>query len=248
MKLFSMLCMMVLISACSSQPQVARTPVDGGEQCYSESDKNRGVRLDLIRQLVGEAQYHSALAHLEREKFESEGAQFLRAESLRKTGQLDSALSAYRDLQRGCLSALGYLGSGKILAVQGKLNEALPQLKTARDMLPTDANIRNDYGFALLASGDFKGAQQEFVTAIQLENNHPTAIRNLILALILGGDTQTAWAVAEHHRIPVEEFQGMMNRSSQFQKNLEKQRIAHVLNSPDSGADRPILVRQGAAL
>lgn len=238
----------LLLGACSSQQHVAKAPVNGGELCYQESDKDRSVRLDLIRQLVGEGQYYSALAHLEREQFDSEGARFLVAESLRKTGQLDSALGEYKTLQKGCLRALGHLGSGKILAVKGKLGEALPQLKLARDMLPTDANIRNDYGFALLASGEFIAAQQEFVTAIQLENNHSIAVRNLVLSLILGGDIKMAWTVAEHHRIPPQDFQDLLARSAQFQQQLHKQRVVNLMNDSATGLDRPILIRKGASL
>lgn len=238
----------VLLCACSTQPTVAKAPVGAGGQCYQESDKERGVRLDLIRQLVDEGQYYSALAHLEREKFDSDGARFLVAESLRKTGQLDQALAKYHGVQKGCLRAFGHLGSGKILAVQGNLDKALPELKMARDLLPTDANIRNDYGFALLANGEFKTAQQEFVTAIQLDNNHSIAIRNLVLSLILSGDTKMAWTVADHHKIPPADFQDLMGRSAQFQRQLDKQRVVTLLNDNGTGIDRPILVRKGASL
>ncbi len=238
----------LLLSACSSQPQLAITPVTGGEQCYQEATKERSVRLDLIRQLAEEGQHYSALAHLEREKFDSDGAHFLVAESLRRTGQLDLALSQYKLVKKGCLRALGHLGTGKILAVQGHLSKAIPELKTARDLLPTDANIRNDFGFALLANGDFKTAQQEFVTAIQLDKNHAVAVRNLVLSLILSGDTKMAWTVAEHHKIPTEDFQDLMGRSAQFKKQLDKQRVVKLLNDSDGGIDQPILIRNGASL
>ena len=237
-----------LLFACSTTSHVASAPVAGGGQCYQEGAKDRSVRLDLIRQLVDEGQYYSALAHLEREKFDSDGARFLVAESLRKTGRLDLALENYENVQKGCLRAFGHLGTGKILAVQGRLDKALPELKIARDLLPTDANIRNDYGFALLASGNFKAARQEFVTAIQLEKHHDIAVRNLILSLILDGDTKMAWTVADHHQIGAQDFQSLMARSAQFQKQLDKQRVVHLLSNPESGIDRPILVRKGASL
>lgn len=236
------------LSACSSQPKVSGNMTEGGNQCYQEGNQERSVRLDLIRQLVDGGQYYSALAHLEREPFESEGAQLLAAESLRKTGQLEKSASVYKRLQKGCLRAFGHLGRGKVLAVQGKLGDALPELKKARDILPTDANIRNDYGFTLLASGDFAAARQEFVTAIQLDNNLSIAARNLVLSLILSGDTEMAWTVASHHAMSPGDFQDLMGRAAQFQKQLDKQRVAHLLNNPDTGIDRPILVRKGSSL
>jgi Flp pilus assembly protein TadD len=241
-----------LLSACSSQPKLSKVPVDSGQQCYQEASREMSVRLDLIRQLVSEGQYFSAIAHLEREPFASDGARFLMAESLRKSGQPEAALAEYHKLKDGCLHALGYLGAGKIYAVNGKLHEALEELKVARDLLPTDANIRNDYGFALLASGQFKRAQQEFLTAIQLNNEHRIAIKNLVLALILDQDTKTAWAVAEHHSMTPEAFQDLMVRAAQFKKvslTPQKDAVARVpVQIPDSGLEQPILIRTGETL
>ncbi len=244
---------LIIVSAmflfgCTSQPTVSQAQLTKPEQCYRESDKERSVRLDLIRQLVDEGQYYSALAHLEREDFDSDGAQFLVAESLRKTGQLDPALREYQSLQKGCLKAYGHLGAGKILAVQGKLDNALVELKRARDYLPTDANIRNDFGFALLASGQFDEARQEFVTAIQLDKNHEVAIRNLILSLILNDNTRMAWSVADHHQMPAREFQNLLARAVQFHKNLQQQRVVNVLEESGTGIKQPILIRKGNSL
>ena len=241
-----------LLSACSSQPKLSKVPVDSGKQCYQEDSREMSVRLDLIRQLVSEGQYFSAIAHLEREPFTSAGSRFLMAESLRKSGQPEAALKQYHELKKGCLHALGYLGAGKILAVSGKLQAALEELKVARDLLPTDANIRNDYGFALLASGQYKRAQQEFLTAIQLQNEHRIAIKNLVLALILDQDSKSAWAVAEHHRMTPEAFQDLMVRAAHFRKaslNSSKDAVAKApLAMPDSGLEQPILVRTGETL
>ncbi|WP_372782400.1 tetratricopeptide repeat protein [Litorivivens sp.] len=236
------------LTACSSAPTVSKVPVDSGERCYAESDKNRNVRLDLIRQQVAEGQYFSAIAHLEREDFQSDGARFLLAESLRKSGQLDAALTEYNTLKRGCLNALGYLGAGKVLAVTGNLEQGLAELKTARDLLPTDANIRNDYGFALLASGSFDTARHEFMTAVELQPGHPVAIRNLVLALILSSDTQTAWSVAEHHHISVDDFQNLVVKAAQFRRNLSQNRASRVAKVPAANTEPTVLIRLGETL
>ncbi|MBB3046733.1 Flp pilus assembly protein TadD [Litorivivens lipolytica] len=241
-----------LLSACSSQPKMTKVPVNSGQQCYEEKSREMSVRLDLIRQTVAEGQYYSAIAHLERERFTSDGARFLMAESLRKSGQPHKALEQYEELKSGCLHALGFLGAGKIHAITGNLQKALAELKVARDLLPTDANIRNDYGFALLANGQYPQAQQEFLTAIQLQNEHPIAIKNLVLALILDRDAKAAWAVAEHHKMTPESFQNLMVRAAQFRKasvRNGKNAVANVpVAMPDSGLEQPILIRTGETL
>ena len=233
-----------LVAACSSTPRVSAVPVEQGESCYQESDQNRNVRLDLIRQQVSEGQYLSAIAHLERERFDSAGAQFLMAESLRKSGQQEAALKQYNALKSSCLAALGYLGAGKVLAVTGKLDQGLAALKTARDLLPTDANIRNDYGFALLANADYSGARHEFMTAVELQPGHAVAIRNLVLALILDSDNQTAWAVANHHQISLDDFQNLVVKAASFKRDLSRRGEPRVANATET----PVLVRLGENL
>lgn len=240
----SLLFAIFLVAACSNTTRVSAVPLDQGESCYQESDADKNVRLDLIRQQVSEGQYFSAIAHLERETFDSAGARFLLAESLRKSGQQDAALMQYNALKGSCLTALGYLGAGKVLAVTGKLDQGLSALKTARDLLPTDANIRNDYGFALLASGDYSGARHEFMTAIELQPGHIIALRNLVLALILDSDTQTAWAVASHHQISLDDFQKLVVKAAGFKRDLNQNPTPRLANS----TEKPVLIRLGETL
>lgn len=244
LKRLSFLLLVTALAACSNTPRVSAVPVIQGESCYQEPDKDRNVRLDLIRQQVSEGQYFSAIAHLEREPFISAGAKFLLAESLRKSGQLDAALSQYNALKDGCLTALGYLGAGKVLAVNGKLDQGLEALKVARNLLPTDANIRNDYGFALLASGDYSSARHEFMTAVELQPGHVVAIRNLVLALILDSDTQTAWAVANHHQISLDDFHKLVVKAAGFKRDLSRRSEPRVANANEA----PVLIRLGEAL
>ncbi len=229
----------MLLAGCSSAPAVA----GGHDGCRPKSGQ-AGIQLELIQQLVADGQYYSALAHLEQQQLNSPSAQLLRAESLRKTGHLDQADAIYQQLSHSCYSALGHLGMGKIAAVRGDLKRARLQLGLAREKSPTDANIRNDFGFVLLVGGDYKGAQQEFMTAIQLNNAHNIAIKNLLLSLLLSGEQEMAWRLAQHNGIDLQAFRALVKRSVQFRQT----RLADAVNAPESTIHQPILDRQGAPL
>jgi hypothetical protein len=88
----------------------------------------------------------------------------------------------------------------------------------ARRIAPSNADIRNDYGFILLAHKDFKAAQREFMTALQLQPGHPVAIRNMVMSLILDGDGRTALRMAKNNGIPSPEFRELLNQANSFKQ------------------------------
>lgn len=186
--------------------------------CNAPVSQENGVKLDMVRQLIDGEQYYSALAHLENDNSNSPHALWLRAEAQRKTGLLDEAYESYRDLSLTCMTAYGHAGMAKILATRGNVPQAHQQMLTARKLAPTDADIRNDYGFILLVHREFKAAQREFMTALQLAPGHPVATRNMVMSLILDGDTRTAARMAKNNGIPVEEFRELIGKANHFKQ------------------------------
>jgi hypothetical protein len=81
--------------------------------------------------------------------------------------------------------------------------------------LPIDAAVRNDYGYALMQSGDTATALHEFLTAIELAPNQRRPAHNLILLLSRTGEDAKAAAFAEKVGIPAEELAGIRRMALQ---------------------------------
>lgn len=206
--------LIIFLAGCQSQMSRQEFAVDS---CIDKTDRQQNMQLALIEQLLDSQQYYSALAHLDELNSQDPRAIWLRAESLRKTGEWDQATQQYTRLTETCLAALGYQGIGKLRAANGDFQSAARALLDARNLAPTDASIRNDYGFALLAAGDLNNAVKEFQTAIELKRDHPVAGHNLILALLLQGDESAAMAAAGQYGISETEFNSIDARRRQYQ-------------------------------
>ena len=204
-----------LIGGCANTPPAMQL---SASSCNVPMSKEDGVTLDLIEQQVVEKQYYSALAYLENAPDSNPRVLRLRAEAQRKTGMLGEAYNSYRDLSLTCLSAYGHSGMAKILATRGDLPHAHQQMLKARRLAPGNADIRNDYGFILLAHKNFKDAQREFMTALQLQPGHPVAIRNMVISLILDGDTRTAVRMAKNNGIDSTEFKYLLSQANTFKE------------------------------
>lgn len=211
--LISLALLLALGGCASTSNKVAKTA-----SCDAPLSQAESMKLDMVGQLIEEGQYYSALAHLERDQSDSAQALWLRAEGQRKTGLLAEAYNSYRDLSLTCMTAYGHAGMAKILATRGDLPQAHQQMLNARKLAPTNADIRNDYGFILLAHRQFKDAQREFMTALQLAPGHPVAIRNMVISLILDRDSRTAVRMAKNNGIGPQEFKELVNKANHFKQ------------------------------
>ena len=54
------------------------------------------------------------------------------------------------------------------------------------------------------------------MTALQLKNGHPVALRNMIFSLILDGDTRTALRLAQNNDINSAEFNQLLEKANHF--------------------------------
>lgn len=182
----------------------------------TETDKATRMQLELVRQQMNNSKHHAALAHLDTIRDSAE-AQLLRARSLATIGDTVAAENSYRSLLNTCLRAYGHQGLGTIAAGRRNLDEALDHLRQARELAPVDADIRNDYGFALLAAGNVQSALREFRTAVELAEGSEVAVRNLVLALFIAREPDEARALARHHALPQSEVDALAQRAGRFQ-------------------------------
>lgn len=173
------------------------------------------TRLGLIRQMLAAGKPHAAIAYLDAARIEAPQAELLRADGLRQTGREEDADRIYRKLLGGCVAGYAYQGLGLSASNAGKMRDAVSHLKAASAALPVDPSVRNDYGYALMLSGDNKVALHEFLTAIELAPNNRRAAHNLVLLLSRTGEHQKAEAFAGQSGISAEELADIRQMAAQ---------------------------------
>ncbi|MBD2858473.1 hypothetical protein IB286_05565 [Spongiibacter sp. KMU-158] len=211
-----LLCFSLGLFACASS-RAQDDSIAMQNNCGIPLAKADNIKLDLIENQVNQKQYYAALAYLEK-AINYPRVLKLRGDAQRHTGQLDAAFDSYRELSMTCLVADGHAGMAKILATRGDINQARLHMLKARQQAPANADIRNDFGFILLAYGDFRGAQREFLTTLELAPGHSVAIRNMVVSLILDQDVGTAKRMAKTHHIEAEEWYSLLDQAKNFKK------------------------------
>lgn len=158
---------------------------------------------DLIGRLIKQDKLYAAMAHLE-ERQEAFGntdqLRVLRADILRKMGQSAPAQAIYSQLLKGEYAAQANHGLGLIYA-SNDLTTGTRYLKTAVDSAPTNAQMRNDYGYALMRQEKYDKAYTQLATAYQLDDKNKLNANNFIVLLLVMGHTTRAHQVATAGKI-----------------------------------------------
>lgn len=189
-----------------------QTPLPAAETTPDEAD----LHLKLVEQMIDKQLYHAALAHLqalESKQKLSPNALYLRADALRRLGRTDEATAVYKQLLRTSSAGLAYHGLGLIAANSGSMLDAVKNFKTAVELRPVDARLRNDLGYALLLAGDPGEAHFQLVTAQELGGDETRTRMNLLLLLFIEGDVQAAERFAEQYQIDPEAVERMRARA-----------------------------------
>jgi Flp pilus assembly protein TadD len=192
----------IAAGGCVSERGPAPAASDLAEASAEAADPKR-LHLELIGKMLEDGRAHAALAHLDTlpaDQAAEPTARLLRAEALRRIGQLDAAWRVYEPLLVTEAAAPAWRGLALIKAEQGDLQTSVDWMKRARDLQPTAARIRNDLGYALILTGELEAARIELVTALELESSRRTA-RNLVLVYLLDFQPDAAYRVAQHHGI-----------------------------------------------
>lgn len=162
----------------------------------------QGARLhaELVQEMIASGRYYAALAHLEeqeRQRGPSDQIRYLRADTLGRLGRHDEAQAIYRDLLNSSFAAEANHGIGLYHQQNNNDSQALSHFKEAVRLKPTDAEMRNDLGYALLLNGDKAGTRLHLATAYELSSGAARYRNNYIMALLWMGDEKAARGVAE---------------------------------------------------
>lgn len=193
-----LLCVSVL-AACAGmnserQPSAAET-----------ATSDRAVYTDLIKRMIDSGQYYAALAHIQQQQRAGNNDQlrYLEAETRRHLGQQTAAETLYRGLLSGTQSAGAYHGLGLLYASRS-MGTAIAYLREAVKRQPTDADSRNDLGYALLQAGRYSEALPELATAVELAPNNDQPRNNLLLLMFLRRDEKSAQKIISDGAVPAD--------------------------------------------
>lgn len=154
------------------------------------------VALSGIEQAIAQDKTHAALAQLDALNLKAPRAQLLRADAWRRVGRTDDARQLYGALLSSCLSGQAHHGLGLLLASTQVHAQSLDHLQHARELMPTDAQVRNDLGYAFLLRRSLPEARFEFMTAIELAPDFQRPKHNLYMLAALQNDDGVLNALA----------------------------------------------------
>lgn len=158
------------------------------------------LHTDLIRTMIAQGQFYAAVAHIEAQQAQggtSAELRWLEADARRRLGQYPQATTLLRSLLRGPYAAQAEHGLGLIATAQQRPQDAILAFENAVRRAPTQADYRNDLGYAHLQTGRFDEALMHLATASELAPADARIRSNLVLLLLTTGDETRARAVAD---------------------------------------------------
>ena len=185
----------LLLTACVQQ--AARRPpppADDYPPAAPDAAKLGEIRDDVIRGLLDKGQYYAALAHIEEQKQQAPDSvqlTYLEAETRRKLGQTSQADVLYRRLMGSSMEGKAWHGIG-LMAARTDLDAAIKAMRNAVAKMPTDVEIRNDLGYALMEAGRYTEALPQLSTAAELAPAQLKSRNNLIILMLLTGNQDAA--------------------------------------------------------
>ncbi|WP_081488889.1 pilus assembly protein TadD [Cupriavidus basilensis] len=155
---------------------------------------DKSVYLGLIGKMQEEGLYFASLAHIDvyEKRFGASPAMTLmRADALRETSQDAAAEQAYRSLAGTSAQARAYHGLGLIAGRRNDFAAAATEFRLAASADPTNAQVANDLGYALMRTGALPEARVPVMQALQLDGKNPRVVSNAAVWLAADGAQQT---------------------------------------------------------
>ncbi len=187
--------LLLLAQGCATQN---KSPLQVIEDEPERVEQMRAVHTDLIREMIRQENYHAALAHIEELQRAQQADQLLllHAEVLFKLGRIQEAHADYVKLMGGPYDAEAMHGIGLMHAINDP-RLSLDYLGKAARGKPTDAGMRNDFGYALLRIGEYTQARLHLTTAHELAPGDTRYRNNALLIMLIEKDEGSASRLIE---------------------------------------------------
>lgn len=211
-----------MLAGCASQPSQT-TPegtVDTSDiACREAVQPEQRVDLEMIDTLMTKGRNHAALARLESKPMDGIDYWLRYGQLLASTGKLDAAEQVFREMVNQCEDGRSRHGLGMVLLKRNQVNAALSHLEAARSQAPASAQVRNDYGYALLLVGRYQDAAFELRTALELANGQGPVRQNVAVAYLLTDDQQGLDALKSDYGFSEDELDYARALQQQFGKS-----------------------------
>ena len=216
----SLLLLPALIAGCGNNRAAYKIPP--AEPALVETPQNdRGMYLDLIKQMQAQGAYFASLAHIDafRQRFgDIPELRILQADALRETGERSAAAQQYRMLTKGPQAAQAWHGRGLIAAASNDSAGAQLALQNAVQIDPLNVAYLGDLGFALLQSGELDQARVPLAKAAELAPGNARAVSNLALWALLNGQSEMAEAMIQRANLPQATRQEILRLASTLRR------------------------------
>lgn len=169
----------------------------------ARAEREKNLHLKLVQTMVEQDNAYAALAHLDAydQKWGSDRqSKQLRADSLRKTSQLDQAELVYKSLlggQEQFKSGPVWYGLGKVAIERGDLKSAATRLEKSIQVDPLNINAYSDLGLVYLLEGQKEPAYNTLMKANQLASGDAKIMANLALWGLVFDDFNMAMDIAD---------------------------------------------------
>ncbi|MDC0661257.1 hypothetical protein [Marinobacter sp. SS21] len=206
------LLMLAGLSGCAGMPGAAGEASSEDSEpplevsCRRQVQPEAQIHLDLVDRLSEGNKPYAALAQLEGKPMDSHGHWVRKGRLLASTQRLSDAQRLFQALVDQCGTGEAYHGLGMVLLKSWRVEDGLRQLRIARAEAPASANIRNDYGYALLMNGEYDHAAYELRTALELADGQGPVRQNLAAAYLLTDNDPGLRMLTERYNFGVDEF------------------------------------------
>jgi Flp pilus assembly protein TadD len=192
----------------------------------ARAEREKNLHLKLVQSMIEQDNSYAALAHLDAydQKWGSDRqSKQLRADSLRKTSQLDQAELVYKSLLSGqdqVKSGPVWYGLGKVAIERGDLRSAATRLEKSVQVDPLNIKAYSDLGLVYLLEGQKEPAYNTLMKANQLTNGDTNIMANLALWGLVYDDFNMAMDIADRLQWSDSTRNQVMSQANSIKKRI----------------------------
>lgn len=214
------------------QEAEAKGETDSKADKAADTKREKSLHLNLVQTMIDQDNAYAALAHLDSydQKWGIDNpSRQLRADSLRKTSQLDEAEQIYQSLLDGPKQVKAgpvWYGLGKVSIERGDLETAATRLEKSIQVDPLNVTAYSDLGLVYLLEGEKESAYDTLMKANQLGNGDKKVMANLALWGLVFDDFSMAMEIADKLQWSEKTRNQVMAQANTIKKRFDTQGIS----------------------